>query len=492
MAEIPQAAPNVPTVAEAMTQEARRKRRRIAASLWPRARLFVEVMRYRINEEETFEQAAAMTYKTLFSLIPVFVLSLLVLSAISASPHRVRPSTAPAAEAADGGGHGVEAENTALDATVKRLVFEQLSLDRFPLTTNDGQPVRDAAGKEVMLSDFIAPLVDRARSAVTNKATGVIAFGILAYGAISLMIVIEGAFNQIYGSVKARSWPRRIMLYWCVLTLGPIFMGASIALGQAASSTAQSLAPVARLVSPAQALSAFAISWLLIFLMFKLIPDTLVAWRSALLGSFVSAVLWEVGKWGFGLYVAHSVKGSWYGSLGLIPLFMLWIYLTWTMVLLGLHVAYIHQYYPMLKRQFFYTRHCAVQISDIRWVFSLGILLYRRFREGKTMHPANAAEMLLLPTDVTGQLLDGLRVAGLVHRVADGGYSLARPPESITAFDLLTAARALCQLPPELAKEHGQIAPLMRSEAMDELDRLEGSWARTHTLPALAGEKPAP
>jgi membrane protein len=478
-----------------MTQEARRKRRRIAASFWPRARLFVEVMRHRINEEETFEQAAAMTYKTLFSLIPVFVLSLLVLSAISTAPGRSRTATAPAPAAAapddpapQDPARNAEPDNTALDATVKRLVFEQLSLDKFPLTTNDGKPVRDEAGNVVMLSDFITPLLDRARAAVTSKATGIIAFGILAYGAISLMIVIEGAFNQIYGSVKARSWPRRIMLYWCVLTLGPICIGASIALGQAASSTAQSLAPLARLISPAQALSAFAISWLLIFLLFKLVPDTLVSWRSAALGSLVAAILWEVGKFGFGLYVEHSVKGSWYGSLGLIPLFMLWIYLTWTMVLLGLHVAYIHQYYPMLKRQFFYTRHCAVQISDIRWIFSLGILLYRRFREGTPMRASDAAEQLLLPNDVTMQLLEGLRSAGIVHKVTGGGYTLARPPELITAFDLMAAARALCQLPPELAREHGQIAPLARSQAMDDLDRLEGTWARSHPLPALAGD----
>ncbi len=472
-----------------VVREARKKRRRIAGSWWPRARLFVEVMRHRIDEEETFEQAAALTYKTLFSLIPVFVLALLVLSAISA-PHRparprtagANPGTVPAAGAIDDG------ENTALDVTVKKLIFEQLSLDKLPLTNDKGEAVYDPDTQQpVMLSDFIAPLLDRAKTAVTSKGTGIVAFAILLYGAISLMIVIEAAFNQIYGAVKARSWPRRIMLYWCVLTLGPIGVAGSIVLGQSAAATAQSVAPLARLLSPAQAISGFGVSWLLIFLLFKLVPDTLVRWRSAAIGSLVAAVLWELGKWGFGLYVQHSVKGSWYGSLGLIPLFMLWIYLTWTMVLLGLHVAYVHQYYGMLKRQYFYTRHCAVQISDIRWMYSLGVLLYRRFKEGKAVLAAEAAETLLLPNDVTGQLLEGLEAAGIVHEVRGGGYVLARPPEMITAFDLLAAARAMCQVPPELARE-GSRGVGNASAAMEAFDRLENGWAKGHTLAALAGD----
>jgi membrane protein len=266
-------------------------------------------------------------------------------------------------------------------------------------------------------------------------------------------------------------------------------IAASIVLAQHASATAQSLAPLAIVVSKLQAISGFLVSWMLAFVMFKLIPDTYVKWRSAFFGSLVAAVLWEIGKWGFGLYVGVSVhRGSWYGSLALIPLFMLWIYLTWTFILLGLHVAYAHQYYPMLKRQYFYMRDRAVPISDIRWVLSLGILLYRRFRAGRTMEPHDAAEELLLPTDITAELLEGLQAAGLVHKTKSDAYALARPPELITAHDLLSAARALCQMPPELAKDHPHMRVAGSSAALDALDALETRWAKSHTLPALAGD----
>ena len=99
--------PENSSVTDKLIAERQRKRRLIRDSLWPRARLFAEILYDQINRDATFTQAAALTYKTLFSLLPIFVLSLLVLSMISA-------------------GSG---EN-ALDVTVKRVMFEQLSIDQ--------------------------------------------------------------------------------------------------------------------------------------------------------------------------------------------------------------------------------------------------------------------------------------------------------------------------------------------------------------------------
>jgi DNA-binding IscR family transcriptional regulator len=125
-------------------------------------------------------------------------------------------------------------------------------------------------------------------------------------------------------------------------------------------------------------------------------------------------------------------------------------------------------------------------------MLSLGVLLYRRFREGKPTRIHEAADMLMLPNDVAGQLLEGLHLAGLVHITRGGGYVLARPPESITAHDLLAAAKTLCQVPPELARENPSPQAYPQSKTLNELDALEATWARAHNLPQLAGETPAP
>jgi membrane protein len=483
------------SVAESLVKESRLRRRRIAASWWPRARLTGEILWNQVERDRVFNLAAALTYKTLFSLLPIFVLSLLVLSTISA-----------------GGG------KNALDNVVKEMLFQQMGLDRpIPIDSlrepapaneasapaasdpeNTGAQTEPAATRRekrtITIAEIFEPLIEKAKRSVTSRATGLVAFAILLYGAISLMIVIEGAFNQIYGAVKPRSWPRRIMLYWCVLTLGPIGIAASIVLGNSAYHAATTVAGVGMLLSVVRLLSGFVVSWVLILLLYRVIPDTYVNWRPAVFSSFLAALAWEIGKWAFGLYVQNAVRHSWYGSLALLPLFMFWIYITWCVLLTGLEVSYVQQYWAMLKRRFFFTRAGGGQgpgapvMSDLRWVLSLGVLLFKRFKAGKITEVHEAADALMLPNDIVGMLLDALERAHLVHEVREDAYALARPPEAITAYDLLTAARALCQVPPELARESPQVAAYPTSAALLQLEELENGWAKSHALPALAEE----
>ena len=416
-------------ITQAVQQEAKRKRKMISESWWPRGWLACLIMYQHVDRERTFGEAAALTYKTLFSLIPIFVLALLVLSAISSQSN--------------------------LDATVQKMLFEQLQLDKMPMLDASGNPATNDEGEPLMLSDSIKPLIQKAKTSVTAKTTvaGLIAFAILAYGALSMLLVIESTFNKLYGGVKGKSWSKRIMLYWCLLTLGPVAVAASLVMGGLATATAQSVGHLGGLISIANLVSGFFISWGLVLFMYKIIPETHVKWKSAALGSFLGAAALEIGKYAFGFYVRHAIGNNFYGSLVLLPLFMLWIYLTWTFVLLGLQISYVHQYWPMLRRRFFFIRHHPVPITDLRWSLSLGILLYQRFKEGRTLAAYEAAEAMIIPNDIAEQLLIGLEEAGLVHRVSSKGYALAKPPENITAHDLLSASRALCQVPPELAKE---------------------------------------
>jgi membrane protein len=468
-------------VAESLANETRTKRKRIAGSFWPRARLVLEVLYDEVERDHIFTQASALTYKTLFSLLPVFVLSLMILSMLSAGDGKSK-----------------------LEKTIQDTIFQQMGLSS--LTIQTGAPPAPGtqsgastapATTQQSFADFVQPFVAEARKSISSTATGLIAFAVLLYGAISLMVVIEETFNLVWGTVRSRSWPRRLMLYWCVLTFGPIGVAGSIVLGQTANEIVQrttSLESVNWMLSYVTALAGFFVSWLVIFLLYVVVPDTKIKWRAAALGSFLAAVAWEIGKWGFGMYVQHAAKSSWYGSLALLPLFMLWIYITWSVVLMGLEFTYVQQYWPLLKRQFFFSR-CAGgrgSLADLRWVLSLGVLIYKQFKQGKVTEVDDAAATLMLPNDVTSRLLEGLRAAGLVHEVQEGAYALARPPESITAHDLLTAARSLCQVPPELAKEVMHAPAYPATPAIQALEGLENSWAKSHALPALAGDEYPP
>jgi membrane protein len=272
-----------------------------------------------------------------------------------------------------------------------------------------------------------------------------------------------------------------------VLTLGPLMVAASIVLGNSAMSAASSVATAAPLLATVRALSGFTISWGLIMLLYRLVPDTKVQWRAAALGSFLAAVAWEVGKWAFGLYVQKAVRNSWYGSMALLPLFMFWIYITWTVVLIGLEITYVVQLWGVLKRRYLFSRQTppgAPVISDMRWVLNLGVLVYRNFRAGRMTEIQEAAEALMLPNEVIYVLLEAMEKAGLVHEARTGAYVLARPAEQVSAYDLLTAARALCEVPPELSEEKRGL----RAPGVVKLEELEAEWAKGQVLPRLAGD----
>ena len=140
---------------------------------------------------------------------------------------------------------------------------------------------------------------------------------------------------------------------------------------------------------------------------------------------------WELCKWGFGVYVNWTVRGAnWYGPFVMLPLFMLWIYLTWSAILLGLHVAYMHQYYPLLKRQYFFTRMGRSAISDLRWVLPLGVLLYRQFKGGKD-YAYDAAVVDAFPRAGSRNFSTGWRTRGwCMARGAAGIRWQSRRPRS--------------------------------------------------------------
>ena len=82
----------------------------------------------------------------------------------------------------------------------------------------------------------------------------------------------------------------------------------------------------------------------MLVLLYKLMPNTQVRWRPALWGAFVAAGLAEASKWGFGLYVSQALPYlKLYGAIGLVPLFLFWLYLGWLIILFGLELAYTLQ-----------------------------------------------------------------------------------------------------------------------------------------------------
>jgi len=164
----------------------------------------------------------------------------------------------------------------------------------------------------------------------------------LVVTALILMSTIEKSLNRIWRVGRARRPTSRLMVYWAVLTLGPLLLGASLGLTSVLAAlpllapefmrgTLQSLLLVA---------TPFLVAMLAFALIFMIVPNRHVRFRHALAGALFSATAFELSKRGFVVYVTNfPTYERLYGALATIPIFLVWIYVSWVVILLGASLA---------------------------------------------------------------------------------------------------------------------------------------------------------
>jgi membrane protein len=148
----------------------------------------------------------------------------------------------------------------------------------------------------------------------------------------------------------------------------------------------------------------------------------------------------------FGLYVRRAAISTLYGALGLLPLFLLWLWVTWLIVLFGLELAYALQ--AMKEGRFAWRSYYEGDqiIIDRTLILPLATRIAQAFQEGEVAKVATLTRQLRLPPAAVLRLLRALQSAGLVHEVHEGrqhGYVLARPAETIQADEVLLAGRSI-------------------------------------------------
>jgi len=160
--------------------------------------------------------------------------------------------------------------------------------------------------------------------------------------AIVLMATIEKSFNRIWRVQSSRRLTSRLLTYWAVLTLGPALMGASLALTSYLAALPLLAPEMVRGAMQAFLLAAtpFFVALVSFALFFLVVPNRRVRIHHALAGALLSAILFEAAKRGFVLYVTQfPTYERLYGTLAAIPIFLVWIYVSWVVVLLGASMA---------------------------------------------------------------------------------------------------------------------------------------------------------
>ena len=333
---------------------------------------------------------------------------------------------------------------TTLVSLVPLAVIALGSLSSFPIFA----PVRDKILR-LVLENFVPAIGEQAAwwfrtfadSATQTTAIGVA--GIAATG-ILLLVTVEDQLNLIWRVTAPRPWVQRILAYWTLITLGPILVGISLSLSTyfeiAAHQAGFGQEAMAWLASSwlhglARAVPAL-LEFIALTLLYWLIPNCAVRWRDGAQGAVIATVGIEILKIGFSIYVgATSFYSTVYGALAIIPIFLLWMYISWMAVLLGAVIA------AALPNWRIDERIGTVPAGGLRLGLSLALIaaLARAQRRGETRStPALAAE-LGLATTVIDEHINPLAAAGFAAHTQSGRWVLAWNPENATLHDLYEA-----------------------------------------------------
>jgi membrane protein len=354
---------------------------------------FLRHLQYRIVEDNCLQSAAALTYLSLFALVPLMTVAYAMLSAV--------PAFASAGE------------------DIQHFLFTHF-------VPSTGQEIQN----------YLLKFSNQARQLT---GVGVVFLVITAYGMLSH---IERTLNGIWRVPNRRSGVRSFLLYWGILSLGPIFIGLAIGI----STYVVSL----RVFS--EGFDIFGVKSLLLgiapliltgaafTLIYVAVPNGRVPLRDAVIGGLAAAVCFEIAKQFFALAVASGYQRV-YGTFAILPLFLVWIYTSWIIVLAGAELVFALSGYAAR-----HSRH----VPDLLIAVAVLGRLWECHGEGRALHPrALVREHWLLgryplPTDRWSRLRGQLMQTGLIKSGEDGDFLLGRDLHQMTLWQL---AELLGQVP---------------------------------------------
>ncbi len=355
-----------------------------------RAGTFFRFTWKRFLGDRLFEAAGALSFTTVFALVP---LTMVVFGVLSAFP-----------------------------------VFDEWSASLKAYIFANFVP-RAASAVQGYLSEFSA----NTRSLTTAGALALV---------VSLLVTlssVEAIFNRIWRVATARPRFGRFLVYWTVLTLGGLVAASSLALSTRFFALAIfETVPGRWLEAVMLQLAPMAIEMLAFAAIFKVVPHRTVRWRHALAGAALSVLLFELVKWGIGLYIGSF--GSYqkiYGPLAFVPIFLLWIYLGWSAILFGASFA--------SSMSAFRYQPAALRLPDGYELYGV-LRMLGRFQQargrGKGLHGDEIQQLEPILTDALVQeLLAKLNGIDVVRRAESGEWLLARDLDDVTLGDLYEAAR---------------------------------------------------
>lgn len=299
------------------------------------------------------------------------------------------------------------------------------------------------------IPEVVDYLVEFSQKALARTQGGLVAlFSLLAlfWSVWSVFGSIEDAFNNIWEVKNTRSWSRKISDYITVIVFAPIlWVGAS-----AVSVYLQQLLGWADNVwlNALSKLISMAIAWFMFSLIYVVLPNTKVNLSAAIKSGFIAGTVFMLFQWGYVFVQTWMTSyNAIYGSFAALPLFLLWMLISWSILLLGGELSFTFQN----EKRFDEERESLLVSYDCRRKLMIGVMVIvsRTFRDGKgAMAVDDIRHELGIPKRILSSILSALVEAGMLHEIHVGGhefelsYAPARDISTLKVYDVLLAVDA--------------------------------------------------
>lgn len=391
----------------------------------------------RFRDNNIMALSAALSFRTIFALIPILVLAFLSAKSLGIIEDSKR-SLRRVLEASNL--HEIGAfrdDDDAADGDGVRTV------DRAAVPA--GEMIEAAAPASrplVTIADQIEQAVTSVEGKLTFNRIGPFGAALLIWSALTLITTMERSLNRIYGVPNSRSLAKSMPMYWSTITLGPVAVAVASYLGERAIVLCLPLPGVGWLIASVGWLGPLLVAVVVLSLTYDMLPNTSVRFRAAFVGATLAVALWSLAKWGFSIYVQRFVvRGNLYGVLGVIPLFMLWLNLSWLIFLFGAEITHL-----MDRQGPADARGRAAAWAAPADLLAAVLVIARQFqRGGGPVAHAQVRRELGLPDELVDGVLAQLSTRGIVGSI-DGQesphYVLVRPPEQLMLREVIQVGGA--------------------------------------------------
>lgn len=308
-----------------------------------------------------------------------------------------------------------------------------------------------------------------------TSALGVVGLLIFAVTSILLLNNINENINAVWGSKSRRNFLSNFTTYTSVIIFGSLLIAVSFALTRSIRNIFNLGNPAAGfLLNLTIRISPFLFIFLTLLLIMMIVPAARVNFSSACIGACCGSLLWNISKVIFVEGTNYVLRASvMYGSLAAIPIFLVWLYLTWLIILLSLEVTFLHQY----RKNPWTGRNLSTMEPAERMAFGLDLFFFIADRFKKGQKPPTVSEMARtysVTLENIRFLVELFQEAGFVHPVRAGetGFIPARPLDAIRARDVAETLFGSITPDSGAAASTTSIVNRLFATALDSLDNL--------------------